>query len=80
MSFRGRGRGRRREARGCGREARGRGRTADPKYQDPHISGLEAEIKVFPVWRPPSLKTDFRLHQKVFAMAPLSFWNQKMGG
>ena len=24
--------------RGRGREARGRGRTADPKYQDPHIS------------------------------------------
>ena len=44
------------------------------------ISGLEAEIKVLPVWRPPSLNSDFRLHRGVLVIVPLSWWTPEMGG
>ena len=42
------------------------------------LSGVEADILVLPGRRPPSLKTDFRLHREVFAIRPLSCWTPKM--
>ena len=44
------------------------------------LSSLEAEIKILPVYGPPSWISDFWIHLAVFPIGPSGFWIQKLWG
>ena len=41
------------------------------------LSGLQAEIEVFPFWGPPSWISHFRLSRTIFPVVPLDRWTQQ---